>query len=510
MMFARKKKNKSGSISVQILKKEGRKNILIQTVGSSKDSSKVEELYQEALRLIPILEKRPTFNFLSENDKKLLSFSQTLNNANISVVGAKLVFGTLFDRIGFDVIKNPLFKDLVLSRILYQGSKLKLVEYLRRYEHREVSIGRIYRFLDKLNCQYKEEVEAIAFRHTQKILNTISVVFYDMTTLYFEAQDEDDFRKIGFSKDGKFQNPQIMLGLLVGEQGYPIGYELFEGNTFEGHTLIPVLEKFQEKFHLRKPIVVADSGLLSRKNIQQLKAKGYTYILGARIKNTSDALAWRIMELNLSTDGAMASLEQEEEERLIITYSDSRAKKDRHNRQKGLARLEKKVRSGMLNKEHINARGYNKYLRLSNEVKVEIDYRKFEADGAWDGLKGYTTNATLPCKTVVENYANLWHIEKAFRMSKSDLQIRPIYHYTKRRIEAHISISFVAYTLYKELERLLYKYHAPFSIASATDLAKTMYQLEITLPDSKQTEKILLNMDEEQKILLQIIHNEFG
>jgi transposase len=335
-----------------------------------------------------------------------------------------------------------------------------------------------------------------------------------MTTLYFEAQDEDDFRKIGFSKDGKFQNPQIMLGLLVGEQGYPIGYELFEGNTFEGHTLIPVLEKFQEKFqekfHLRKPIVVADSGLLSRKNIQQLKAKGYTYILGARIKNTSDALAWRIMELNLSTDGAMASLEQEEEERLIITYSDSRAKKDRHNRQKGLARLEKKVRSGMLNKEHINARGYNKYLRLSNEVKVEIDYRKFEADGAWDGLKGYTTNATLPCKTVVENYANLWRIEKAFRMSKSDLQIRPIYHYTKRRIEAHISISFVAYTLYKELERLLYKYHAPFSIVSATDLVKTMYQLEIMLPDSKQTEKILLNMDEEQKILLQIIHNEFG
>jgi len=509
-MFVRKKKNKSGSFSVQILKKEGRKNILVQTVGSSKDLSRIEELYQEALRLIPVLEKQSTFNFISENDEKILAFSQTLNNANISMVGAELVFGTLFDRIGFDAIKHPLFKDLVISRIVYQGSKLKLVEYLRRYEHREISISSIYRFLDKLNSQYKEEVETIAFQHTQKILNNITVVFYDMTTLYFEAQDEDDFRKIGFSKDGKFQDPQIMLGLLVGEKGYPIGYELFEGNTFEGHTLIPVLEKFQKKFHLCKPIIVADSGLLSKKNIQQLKAKGYTYILGARIKNESDALSKKIMELNLSADGDVAAIEKEDGERLILTYTDKRAKKDRHNRQKGLARLEKRVHSGKLSKEHINARGYNKYLTLKNEVKVEIDYQKFEADGAWDGLKGYVTNTTLPCKTVVENYANLWHIEKAFRMSKSDLQIRPIYHYTKRRIEAHISISFVAYTLYKELERLLYKHHAPFSIATATDLVKTMYQLEITLPDSKQTEKILLNMDEEQKILLQIIHDELG
>ncbi len=115
-MFARKKKNKSGSISVQILKKEGRKNILMQTVGSSKDSSKVEELYQEALRLIPVLEKRPTFNFLSENDEKILSFSQTLNNANISMVGAELVFGTLFDRI--DLVRlETLFSKIWFSPV---------------------------------------------------------------------------------------------------------------------------------------------------------------------------------------------------------------------------------------------------------------------------------------------------------------------------------------------------------------------------------------------------------
>ena len=284
-MFVRKKKNKSGSISIQILEKVDRKNKLIKTVGSSKDLDKIEKLYQEAKNLIPTLQKQSIFNFLSNSDETILNFTKSLTNTNISTVGAELVFGSLFDSIGFNVIDNKLFKDLVISRIIYQGSKLKLVDYIRRYEHREISVHSIYRFLDKLNDKYKNTVEQIAFNHTQKILKNITVVFYDMTTLYFEAQDEDDFRKIGFSKDGKFQDPQIMLGLLVGEKGYPIGYELFKGNTFEGHTLIPVLEKFQEKFNLVKPIVVADSGLLSKSNITKLKEKDYQYIIGARIKN---------------------------------------------------------------------------------------------------------------------------------------------------------------------------------------------------------------------------------
>ena len=509
-MFVRKKRNKSGSVSIQILKKVGRKNQLIQSVGSSKDEREIERLYQKAYELIPQLERQQTFSFLSEEDEVILSFTKTLSNSNIRSVGAELVFGRLFNEIGFNRIDEPLFKALVLSRIIYQGSKLKLVEYLRRYEQTEISVQRIYRFLDKLQSKYKEDVESIAFNHTKKILTTISVVFYDMTTLYFEASDEDDFRKIGFSKDGKFQNPQIMLGLLVGEKGYPIGYELFEGNTFEGHTLIPVLEKFQQRFNLDKPVIVADSGLLSKSNIEQLVELDYQYIIGARIKNESDLIKDSILDLNLCEDGQSDTIDKPNNKKLIITYSEKRAKKDAHNRQKGLRKLEKRISSGKLTKEHINNRGYNKYLTLKSDVQVEIDYTKFEADAKWDGLKGYLTNTILSNDTVIENYANLWQVEKAFRMSKTDLQIRPIYHFTKRRIEAHISISFVAYTVYKELERLLYKYDAPFSVNTAREIIHNMYQLEITLPDSMHKEKILLNMDEEQKLLLNIIHSELG
>ena len=509
-MFVRKKKNKSGSVSVQIIQKVGRRNKLIQTVGSSLDELTIEELFAEAKRLIPSLQKQQSFNFLNEEDESILNFTKTLSNANIKAVGAELIFGALFDSIGFNVIDDQLFKDLVLSRIIYQGSKLKLTEYLRRFEHRDVSIQRIYRFLDKLNHKYKSQAEAIAFKHTQKILGQITVVFYDMTTLYFEAGDEDGFSRQVFSKDGKFQNPQIMLGLLVGEKGYPIGYELFEGNTFEGKTLIPVLEKFQKKFDLVKPIIIADSGLLSRANIASLKEKNYQYIIGARIKNSTDEIAQKILNLKLCEDGQNTLIKKDDGDNLIITYTEKRAKKDAHNRKKGLTRLEKKVSSGKLSKDKINARGYNKYLTLKNEVNVAIDYDKYNADASWDGLKGYITNTSLSVDAVIENYSNLWHIEKAFRMSKSDLEIRPIYHFTKRRIEAHISISFVAYTVYKELERLLYKYEAPFSVQKARDIIRNMYQIEIELPNSKHKEKVLLNMDEEQQLLLQIVQSEIG
>jgi transposase len=120
-----------------------------------------------------------------------------------------------------------------------------------------VSVDTIYRFLDKLNNKLKDQVEQITFKHTLKTLGgSISVVFYDMMTLYFEASDEDDLRKTGFSKDGKHQNPQIFIGLLVGLEGYAIGYDIFEGNIYEGHTLIPFIKTISEKFNIEKPVIM--------------------------------------------------------------------------------------------------------------------------------------------------------------------------------------------------------------------------------------------------------------
>ena len=193
--------------------------------------------------------------------------------------------------IGFNKVDDALFKDLVLYRLVYPKSKLKTTEYLYRYSQKEHSEDEIYRYLDKLYDSQKETVQQIGFEHTRALFGgEINVVFYDVTTVYFEIDNEDELRKTGFSKEGKHQNPQIVLGLLVSKNGYPLAYDVFEGNKFEGHTMLPVIDSFKTEYNLKQPIIVADSGLLSNQNIEELREKNYEFILGARIKSETRSI----------------------------------------------------------------------------------------------------------------------------------------------------------------------------------------------------------------------------
>lgn len=169
---------------------------------------------------------------------------------------------------------------------------------------------------------------------------------------------------------------------------------------------------------------------------------------------------------------------------------------------KGLKRLEKRVSSGKLSKKHINNRGYNKYLKLIGDITIIIDYEKYNADSVWDGLKGYITNTKLTKKQVVGNYQQLWHIEKAFRISKTDLRIRPVYHRIKHRIEAHICICFAAYAVYKEFERTLEKNNIAMSPEKAINEKKEIRQLQYKLPKSGQVKTKLLRLTDSQAQLM--------
>lgn len=504
LMFIRKNKNRSGTVSIQIVQKSGRKNKVVKTVGIAKTDREEQLLMVIAKNEIEKLQG--LYSLFHEHDDLVIeSFVDGLSNNQLQIVGPQLVLGGIYDRIRLpseDVDKY--FKHLVISRLVYPGSKLKTIKYLQRHYGLDVSIQTIYRYLDQLDTQRQHEIQQKVFEHTKKVLRgKIGVVFYDMTTLYFEASDEDDIRKIGYSKDGKHQHPQIMLGLLVGSNGYPIGYEIFQGNTSETKTLIPVLEVFQQRFGIDKPIVVADCALLSETNIQTLKRQGYKYILGGKIKNEAQQIQEKILQLDIEPDKPAEI--QNKYGRLIISYSERRAKKDAFNRQRGLKRLETKVKSGKLKKENINNRGYNKYLVLEGDVKVKIDYDKFNADQAWDGLKGYSTNTGLTPNQVIENYNNLWFIEKAFRISKTDLKVRPVYHRVLDRIQAHICICFVAYAVYKELERELISAQIGFSAEKAIEMTKDMQQITYWLPKSKQLKNKLLNLNEDQTRLLQLV-----
>lgn len=503
-MFIRKNKNRSGSTSIQIIRKIGRRNKVIKTIGCAYTQREEELLRIIARDEIEKIEGTQSL-FVEAEDLVIDAFVENIENQDIKITGPQIVLGKIYEKIGYDkIIDDDFFKSLVICRIVYPGSKNKTVKYFKRHLNKDVSVYSVYRFMDKLHSRYKEAIEGQTFEHTRKILKgRIGAVFYDMTTLYFESSEEDELRIAGYSKDGKNQHPQIMIGLLVAESGYPLCYEIFEGNKAETKTLIPVLEKFSQRFKIEKPIVVADAALLSEKNIDHLTEAGYEFILGGRIKNENQQIKKKILTLKIRENQPKEI--RHINGRLIVSFSTKRKKKDFLNRQRGLARLEKKVKTGKLTKDNINNRGYNKYLKLKGEATIAIDYEKFESDKSWDGLKGYITNTTLSKSDVIAEYQNLWLIEKAFRISKTDLRIRPIYHRIKNRIEAHICTCFTAYAVYKELERLLEKNQFNISAERAVEEIKDIHQLTYMLPKSKQIKTKLLRLNDIQNRIIKII-----
>lgn len=496
-MFVRRLKHPNGRVYIQVVQKVSGRYRVLKSFGGFNLAEEIDGAVRAARDWMVLQSGQQSIDFSEQR----LQYTQMLDDVSgLYLVGIELLLGGIFDEIGFNQISDPLFRSLVLYRLIYPGSKLKTAEYLLRYEQKSVDENAIYRYMDKLHSSHKEIVQNIAFEHTTKILTeNPQVVFYDVTTLHFEIDREDELRKTGFSKAGKHQNPQIVLGLLVAQSGIPLSYDIFQGNQFEGHTLIPVLNKFRSKYQLKKLTVVADAGLLSKSNIEALREQQQEFILGARIKNESSMIKEKILSLQLK-DGE-SKLIDKDDLKLIINYSSKRAKKDIYNRNKGIKRLEKKIAKGKLTKTHINNRGYNKFLTIEGDVNVKIDYEKMEDDKKWDGLKGYVTNSSLPMEKLLENYHQLWQIERAFRVAKSELLIRPIFHRLQKRIEAHICLCFAAYKIYKELERQLKQKGAEISAQKAIEIAKSIYSIEITLPSNNEKIRKTLITNEEQKKL---------
>ena len=513
-MFVRKKANRSGSISVVVVDKSGGKFKEVHKVGVASDASDVEALIVLGNKWIREYEERihPTIDFDGEIEKRRLEQSTLIDEyfgriENVQLNGCELILDRVFDLVGFGRIEDKVFRQLVCSRLSFPASKAATVEYLKNHFDDDVDLSKIYRYLDKLNDRHKSLVQDISVRHTIEVLGGhIGVMFYDVTTLYFETDHEDELRKTGFSKEGRHSNPQIIFGLLVSLDGYPLAYCIHEGNKYEGHTMLPVINEFVRKYDLNGFIVVADSGLMTKANIAELERMGYKYIIGARIKNEPEEVKRQILSLP-KVRGQMHEIDKGGGRRLLVGYSDDRAGKDAHNRSKGVKRLEKKFHSGRLTKENINRRGYNKFLDMVGETKVELNRERIWLDAQWDGLKGYLTNTDIPTGDIFTAYHNLWNVEKAFRIAKSKIEIRPMFHFTRRRIEAHLCICFVALKIYKELERLLKRANIGMSVDKVLNMAKTVTTITIKMPDGQKVTRTM-PMRRHQRIA-PLFSNEF-
>jgi hypothetical protein len=255
-MFVKAKKNRSGSTSIVVAEKCKNSYKEHITIGVSYEESDIKQFVEKGKQWISNYQRNlvPELDLFGteERSQKLEEevVLQLLNNVeNILLNGTELILDRVFNKVGFDQIGDDIFRKLVQSRLSYPSSKSATVEYLKNHFDEDVSLSKIYRYLDKLNHTQQDKIQDISVLHTQQLLGgQIGVLFYDVTTLYFETDKEDELRKTGFSKEGRHSNPQIILGLLVSIDGYPLAYCIHEGNKYEGHTMMPVVREFDDKY----------------------------------------------------------------------------------------------------------------------------------------------------------------------------------------------------------------------------------------------------------------------
>lgn len=444
MYKIRQIKYSDNSVSIQVYKIENRKRIILRHIGTARTDQEKSDLLSLANDFIKTISNQ-LFLF---DDKQSGNVFYVDKTEFIGVYYNFLheIISKLILTIGFDKIKSNLLLDLVIIRMMEPASKLRSIDLIEEYfgiRHRRQSY---YDFAAQW-LSLKAKVESITLAFAKKhYAFQYDLLFYDVTTLYFETFQEDELRKNGFSKDSKSQQPQILVALMVSKEGFPIAYEVFAGNTFEGHTIVPVIKNFILKNKVKTFTVVADAAMISTENVEALIENKIDYIVGARLGNLSNHLIAEIDKKILREDGKNIRIKTNNGY-LICSYSSLRYRKDKYE-------MEKQIEKA---KYIISYPSKNKKLKFtkSNGQKMELNQKLIEKTHKLLGIKGYCTNLderVVSNDKVIERYHDLYKIEQAFRISKSDLQTRPIFHYKEEPIKLHLLICFMALVLSKHIE----------------------------------------------------------
>lgn len=388
------------------------------------------------------------------------------------VEGIQEVLGRLYDDLGFNKILpkgNDVLKATVLARAANPASKHRTAAMLEEDFGISLPLDRIYRMMDTLH-ENREKVLETVFEKTRELFpDKIDVLFFDVTTLYFESVTEDELRDFGYSKDQKFHQVQVVLALATTDRGLPVGYRLFPGSTGEVNTLLTCLEDWRKKLPIGRVVLVADRAMLSIRNIQAMKDAGMEFIVGAKLRRMDKETQEEILSESgyraAEVEGEIMWVNEHEADgdRLITSYSPRRAAKDASDRDRILEKLRKKLSNGRM-KNLISNRGYLKYVIADGRSKAALDKERIAADAAWDGMHGVLTNSSLDRLEVLRIYRRLWTVEEAFRISKHDLKMRPIFHFKPERIEAHVAICFLAYALLRHAQYRVSLQQIPVSV----------------------------------------------
>jgi len=436
----------SGSAAVQVVRYSGSRTVVLKHIGSGKSREDIRALKQLAGDWIEQQSgQKRLFRWPEEDSGDRLLGKYRYLGFRYGLIATTVL--AVLRRFGLKPDSFPsasLFLNLVLARIVAPGSKRQARELLASGFGISYSLTAIYAALPELaGKQSLIERRLIAFAKANLGFD-FSFVLYDMTTLYFETFKGDRLRRIGFSKDNKPGQPQILVGLIVDRSGFPLAFSVFPGSRFEGSTLIPVILGFKRKYRVDNLTVVADAAMISQANVLALKKAGLSYIVGARMANASLEIISQVSRQLNRVDGARLKLHTTDGF-LICHFSRSRYHKDKHERQKQLDKAGQIIQGR-------RPPGRNRFLLKQPAAAYSLNTGLVKKSKLLLGIKGYHTNLNLPEKLVIERYRELWQVEKAFRLSKADLAARPVYHFKSRAITAHLLICVTALAVLKWLE----------------------------------------------------------
>lgn len=434
MTFVRKVKTASGATAVQIVRKSSGRIVKVQHLGSAHTKEELEVL-------VSLANKR-----LHEGqqvlfpDPAITPFRIGLKQSYSSLLYQ--VLKEQYQSLGLSRLDDRYFADLCIARIVEPTSKLDSLRVLFDLGVGDLSKDRLYRCLSRVvSKDYRTTISSICF--DQAFSRGLNLVLYDVTTLYFEVQKEDEYRKPGLSKERRLE-PQIIIGLLVNQDGFPLGLQSFEGNTAETKTILPVIEAFRTEHHLDTITVVADAAMLSLKNLESLSSAGYHYIIGSRMTKVPYDIA-QYQKTQPLTDNQIV-VTKKDSHKIIYQYRAKRASLDIKNIEEQLTKARRIINGQAPVKR-------NRFLSLKAREK-KLNQALIDKAYALAGIKGYVTDLDLDPEKVIDSYHQLFQVEASFRMAKSDLKARPIFHRKKDAIEAHLTIVLASLAVARWIEQL--------------------------------------------------------
>lgn len=472
MVFVRKAPGRSGSIKVQLAQRRDGRDVVLEHVGTARDGAELAVLMAVARRRMHEGQEVLDLDGVGLEDEGVPGRPAPITSKRSALLWQVLT--DAYARLGFDAIDDEAFAQLVFARIIEPTSKADSVRVLTEIGVQSVSLRTMFRSLHRAQERdYRSQIATACFDHAMTN-GDVSLVLYDVTTLYFEAEKEDELRKVGYSKERRV-DPQVVVGLLVDRRGFPLEIGCFEGNKAETLTIVPIVKAFQARHGIADMVVVADAGMLSSSNLRDLDEAGLRFIVGSRVtkapKDLESHFRWhgtaftdgQVIDTITPRDqrgtASKASDPRKRAEpvwapgvhtkswRAVWAYSTKRAVRDN----KTLTLQENKARAVVAGEKMARTPRFVKTRNGANE----IDETSLARARGLVGLKGYVTNipvALMPAREVIGSYHDLWHVEQSFRMSKTDLAARPIFHHRRDAIEAHLTIVFAALAIARYLQ----------------------------------------------------------